>query len=119
MKVLKNINVLKKAINNISNLGYVPTMGGLHQGHISLIKESQKKCKKTIVSIYVNPKQFNNKNDFLKYPRNIKKDLILLMIIYLTYLVMDGQQIEGKYISHMGNHCLLRDIQIEIMKQCK
>jgi pantoate--beta-alanine ligase len=78
MKILKNTSVLKKAINKISDLGYVPTMGGLHRGHISLIKESQKKCKKTIVSIYVNPKQFNDKNDFLKYPRNIKKDLTLL-----------------------------------------
>ena len=64
MKVLKNINVLKKAISAISDLGFVPTMGGLHKGHISLIKESQKKCKKTLVSIYVNPKQFDNKNDF-------------------------------------------------------
>jgi len=86
MKILKNTSVLKKAINNISNLGYVPTMGGLHEGHISLIKESQKKCKKTIVSIYVNPKQFNNKNDYLKYPKNIKKDLNLLKRLNVDYV---------------------------------
>ena len=75
MKVLINIDVLIKAIKKISNIGFVPTMGGLHEGHISLIKESQKRCKNTLVSIYVNPKQFNNKNDFMFYPRNINKDL--------------------------------------------
>ena len=86
MKILKNSRVLKKAINKISDLGYVPTMGGLHSGHISLIKESQKKCKKTIVSIYVNPKQFTNKKDFLRYPRNIKKDLSLLQKNKVDYV---------------------------------
>ena len=88
MKVLKNINVLKKAISAISDLGFVPTMGGLHKGHISLIKESQKKCKKTLVSIYVNPKQFDNKNDFSKYPRNINKDLKLLKTLKIDYLFL-------------------------------
>ncbi len=86
MKVLKNINVLKRAINTISNLGFVPTMGGLHHGHISLIKKSQKKCRKTLVSIYVNPKQFNNKSDFSVYPRNIKKDLSLLKKLKVDYV---------------------------------
>ena len=50
-------------------------MGGLHKGHISLIKKSQKKCNKTLVSIFVNPKQFNKSKDFLTYPRNLNKDL--------------------------------------------
>jgi pantoate--beta-alanine ligase len=86
MKVLRNINVLKKAISSISNLGFVPTMGGLHQGHISLIKKSQKKCKKTLVSIYVNPKQFNSKNDFFVYPRNINKDLNLLKKLKVDFV---------------------------------
>ena len=78
MKVLKNISDLKSAINKISNLGFVPTMGGLHNGHISLIKESQKRCKETLVSIYVNPKQFNKNKDFLSYPRNLYNDLKVL-----------------------------------------
>jgi pantoate--beta-alanine ligase len=86
MKILKNISVLKRAITNITNLGFVPTMGSFHSGHISLIKKSLKKCKKTLVSIYINPRQFNNKNDFLKYPRNMKKDLTILKKIKVDYV---------------------------------
>ena len=86
MKILRSFDVLRKTINNNSNLGFVPTMGGLHKGHISLIKESKKKCKKTLVSIYVNSRQFNNKNDFSNYPRNIKKDLNLLKKLKTNYV---------------------------------
>lgn len=78
MKILKTKDDLKEAILNCKHLGFVPTMGSLHKGHISLIKNSQKKSNKTIVSIFVNPKQFNNKKDLKSYPRNIKKDLKIL-----------------------------------------
>ena len=78
MKIIRSIKKLKSTISNVDNLGFVPTMGGIHEGHLSLIKKSVKKCKKTLISIYVNPTQFNNKKDFSKYPRNIKKDLTIL-----------------------------------------
>ena len=78
MKTLRSIKKLKTTISNIKNLGFVPTMGGLHKGHLSLINKCQKKCDKTLVSIYVNPKQFNNSNDFSKYPRDFNKDLKIL-----------------------------------------
>ena len=91
MKILLNNSDLNEALENVSNLGFVPTMGSLHKGHISLIKQSKKKCSKTIVSIFVNPKQFNNKNDFKKYPRNRKKDLSILknlkLIMYIYQLL--------------------------------
>ena len=64
MEIIKNILDLNKAIKDFKNFGFVPTMGGIHEGHISLIKNSQKICKKTIVSIFINPTQFNNKTDF-------------------------------------------------------
>ena len=78
MKIIRNIKNLKETIVNISNLGFVPTMGGLHKGHLKLIKKSINRSQKTLVSIYVNPTQFNKKKDFSKYPRNTKKDLQIL-----------------------------------------
>jgi len=78
MKILLNNRILHETLRPFKNIGFVPTMGGIHKGHISLIKKSIKFSKKTIVSIFVNPKQFNNINDFKSYPSNIKKDLDIL-----------------------------------------
>ncbi|MBU1087891.1 MAG: pantoate--beta-alanine ligase [Candidatus Omnitrophica bacterium] len=58
-------------------IGFVPTMGYLHKGHLSLMSRSVKDCDVTVVSIYVNPMQFGPKEDFKKYPRDIKTDLKL------------------------------------------
>ena len=78
MKILLNNYTLHKTLRPFNDVGFVPTMGGIHDGHISLIKRSIKSSKKTIVSIFVNPKQFNNMKDFRSYPSNIKKDLSIL-----------------------------------------
>jgi len=78
MKILLNNKTLTREIRPFNDIGFIPTMGGIHNGHISLIQRSKKVCKKTIVSIFVNPKQFNNKKDFKSYPVNIKKDLSIL-----------------------------------------
>jgi len=56
-------------------LGLVPTMGSLHEGHLKLIEKCSLNCDKTIVSIFVNPTQFNNKVDFANYPQSIRKDI--------------------------------------------
>ena len=88
MKLIKQITDLNKAINIEKKLGFVPTMGSLHKGHEALIKESQKKCKKTIVTIFVNPTQFNNKNDYKNYPRNLNKDLKILKKLKVDYVYL-------------------------------
>ena len=78
MKILLNNFDLNEALKKVKNLGYVPTMGSIHKGHEFLIKQSKRKSKKTLVSIFINPKQFNNKTDYKNYPKNINKDLKIL-----------------------------------------
>ena len=86
MKIFKDKHTLQKEILKTKGTSFVPTMGGLHKGHISLIKQSKKSKFKTLVSIFVNPKQFNKKSDFKSYPRNIKKDIKLLKKLKVDYL---------------------------------
>mgnify|MGYP001167058319 FL=1 len=88
MKILLNNIDLNEALFGKSNIGFVPTMGSLHDGHISLIKKSLKLSNKTIVSIFVNPKQFNNKKDYKTYPRNIKKDLRILKRLKVDFVYL-------------------------------
>ena len=92
MKKLLNNNDLNEALYNVSNLGFVPTMGSLHKGHISLIKKSKNLCSRTLVSIYVNATQFNNKNDYKNYPRNSKKDLKKLKKLKVNFVYLTKKQ---------------------------
>ena len=82
MLIIKRVkdlkNHLKKARKDGLKVGFVPTMGALHQGHISLIKTSRKRCKLTVCSIFVNPTQFNDPADFEKYPVTIDHDIEML-----------------------------------------
>ena len=80
MKVVSTIKDLQKAIKStyLSPLGFVPTMGALHRGHLSLVQNAVSLCPHIVVSIYVNPTQFNDKNDLKNYPRCLNDDLNLL-----------------------------------------
>ena len=86
MKIIKSINKLNKQVNFKANIGFVPTMGALHKGHLSLIDSCKRKCDKTLVSIFVNPSQFNKKNDYKRYPRNLAKDIKVLKKRKVDYL---------------------------------
>ena len=82
MKVLHTIQDLKAELkayrNEGKSVGLVPTMGALHAGHASLVERSVRENDVTVVSVFVNPTQFNDKNDLAKYPRTLEKDCELL-----------------------------------------
>lgn len=78
MKILRQIDELKAYRQSVSSLAFVPTMGALHQGHLSLITEAKKHAQTVLVSIYVNPLQFGPNEDFDRYPRDLMADQALL-----------------------------------------
>src|SRR3954471_17047776 len=82
MIILKKATALNQYIKSLKRqnktIGFVPTMGALHQGHLSLIEASKDQCSVTVCSIFVNPTQFNDPKDFEKYPVTIEHDILLL-----------------------------------------
>ena len=82
MQIIRSVAELKSAIENFKKqgktVGLVPTMGALHDGHASLVSKCRKENEVAVVSVFVNPTQFNNKTDLATYPRDEKKDAELL-----------------------------------------
>lgn len=83
MKSFKTQSEIKSYLTSLERerikVGLVPTMGALHEGHLSLIEASKQSCDLTAASIFVNPTQFNNPDDLLKYPKPIEKDMEMLI----------------------------------------
>ena len=122
MQIFKEKEALKSVLRTFQNddlsVGFVPTMGALHQGHISLVSQALKSCDRVVVSIFVNPTQFDNPADLQKYPRTLDRDIDLLsgleaeLLIFIPmpsevygaevvseHFLFDGleNQMEGKY----------------------
>ncbi len=91
MKIFKSFKILNKEIKLNKSIGFVPTMGSLHSGHLSLIKDAKKKCKKVVVSIFINPSQFNDRKDFNRYPRNFNKDIKILKKLKVNFLFLPNE----------------------------
>lgn len=90
MEIRSTINELQDQIRNMNlyPVGLVPTMGALHKGHLSLVESATAQCPAVVVSIYVNPTQFNDKNDLKNYPRTLETDLALLgKVLRMTDIV--------------------------------
>lgn len=90
MEIVKTINEMQKIAKRYKKegkvVGFVPTMGYLHEGHLTLVKEAKKICDMVVVSIFVNPLQFGPKEDFAKYPRDFERDSNLLLKEGVNYI---------------------------------
>lgn len=86
MEVIHTQNELIKALKGLTHFAFVPTMGNLHEGHIKLIQEASKVSKNIVVSIFINPLQFNSKEDFKNYPRTLKEDLSILKELDISFV---------------------------------
>ena len=98
MLVFKGFKDLNKHLNQVRNqdpnliIGLVPTMGALHQGHLSLVRQCNKDCDLTICSIFINPTQFDKQNDLTNYPKPIAQDISLLIQAQCDVLLLPDVQ---------------------------
>lgn len=90
METITNSEELRRALGsrNRSGIGFVPTMGALHAGHRSLVERARRECATVVVSVFVNPTQFNDKTDLKNYPRTPEADLRLLEEVGADYVFM-------------------------------
>ena len=118
MKQIKTVTTkkqLQEDLDTVRNeglsIGFVPTMGALHDGHITLVEHAKKSCDVVVCSIFVNPTQFNDATDFAKYPKTVERDLELLNAVGCDYVYLPS--VEEIYPEGMHNipHYELGDLE--------
>lgn len=93
LKIIETLSEMQKLSDNWrGKVGFVPTMGYLHSGHLSLVEAAQKSCSLVVVSIYVNPSQFSPNEDLDTYPRNLQRDISLLQDLQVDYLFLPSNK---------------------------
>lgn len=105
MQIIKQKHDLQQQVKTLKfqgkSIGFVPTMGALHAGHLALVKQALQHCDVVVVSIFVNPTQFENPEDLLQYPRNLEKDVEMLSQLDDALFVFqpEASQIYGKDVN--------------------
>lgn len=101
MKIFHNKSEVSEYIQHLKanddSIGFVPTMGALHQGHLALVKKGLKDNKFVVVSIFVNPTQFDNSEDLIKYPRTLDADVALLKTVSETQIAVYAPTVDDIY----------------------
>jgi pantoate--beta-alanine ligase len=110
MHVIHTQNELVETLKKLTNIAFVPTMGNLHDGHLKLIEEALKRTKYVVVSIFINPLQFNSKDDFKNYPRTLDEDLLMLQKLDVPFVfvpskedIIDSSQTIEIHLSDIAN----------------
>ena len=113
MKVFNNKNQLSNCVDkfktNSKAIGFVPTMGALHDGHLSLVKKGLLENDYIVVSIFINPTQFNNKEDLERYPRTVNRDLALLETVSKSKIIVFIPSIEDVYEDKVSSEAFAFD----------
>ena len=113
MKIFNNKNQLSNCVDkfktNSKAIGFVPTMGALHNGHLSLVEKGLLENDFIVVSIFVNPTQFNNKEDLERYPRTVNRDLALLETVSKSKIIVFIPSIEDVYEDKVSSEAFAFD----------
>ena len=116
MRIISSLSEFKNFRNNLSGtIGFIPTMGALHEGHLSLINKSNHNCEHTVVSIFINPTQFSKGEDLNSYPKTLERDLELLKKNYVdvVFLPTNDTMYPSGYSTFINENAVSRGLEGE------